>query len=251
MPLYDIDGTTTGAASVNGSVTLIHNIVDPIVGAANVGGSTIGVFYVSGHVTGAGDLIDDSIADIAGIADGGSNVTADLLRRVGVRGQTHGEGHLNFSEYDPIYGVAVVTAYMDVVHVPPPICEAPVVSVGFRWGHIFTWGDLIYSVIDGSGKPYDPEAVGYTMYQMQPGCALEQIGPGNQRPAKHKLGCYYVTGTAGECGQPGLWMVRWCYQRTYNDPVVEEDCYFQVLDAISCPVTGDTLERYCKYGWDE
>jgi hypothetical protein len=244
VALYDIDGTTTGAAIVSSSVTINHDIVDPIVGAATVTGDTIAVFDVSGYVVGSGDLIDDSLKDATGVIVGGSSVSGELLRYVGVRGFTQGSGTFVISEPEPIVGVGVVTQHMDVIHVPPPICLAPTVCVAFRYGHVFTEGDLCYSFSWG-----DPACVSYTLYQMVQGCVLRQIGPSGRKPVKHKSGCYYVTGTAGDCGQPGLWVVRWCWQRTFTDPVMVEDRYFQVMDSVSCPIPGDTLERYCKYGW--
>jgi hypothetical protein len=223
---------------------LIHEIIDPVIGSSIVTANTQGIFNVSGFVVGSGNLVDASLKDIAGLALGSGILSGDLLRRVGLQGYIQGSGVLDLSVPEPIFGIANVVAYMDVVHVPLPLCEAPTVSATFRWGHIFTRGDLVFSL------PEEPVIVSYTLYQMQTGCVLKQIGPANRTPVKYGNGCYYVTGTAGECGQPGLWAVIWCYQKTYSDPVVEEICYFRVVDSVSCPIAGDALERYCKYGWD-
>jgi len=271
VPLYDIDGTASGVATVHGSlavltslietiggsgvagapVSLDHIITDPIMGSSDVFASTQAVFNMSGFIIGSGDLIDARLMNLAGIAAGSCILSGDLRRLIGVSGYTQGFSALNLSVPEPIYGVAIVTAYMDVVHVPLPICEIPTVSTAFRWGHVFTWGDLELSLKDRLGNPFGPVSISYTLYQMQRGCALKQIGPSRRTPASSKVGCYYVTGTAGECGQPGLWAVRWCYQKTFSDSVIEKDCYFQVLDFVSCPIPGDTLVRACKYGWDE
>lgn len=246
MALYDIGGTTTGSATVGSSVALNHEITDPLSGSSNVTANAFGLFNVSGLVVGSGDLVDARLADLAGVADGNSVVLGDLLRQIGVRGFVRGNGLVALSMPEPIYGIGKVVAYMDIVHVPPPICEVPTVSAVFRWGHIFTKGDLEFSILGGG----IPVSISYTVFQIQQGCTWRQIGPSGRVPVSSGAGCYYITGTAGECGQPGLWVVRWCYQRTYNDPVMEEDCYFQVTDAVTCPVSGDDLERHCKYGWN-
>lgn len=269
MPLYDIDGTTVGQATVDGSLAvfaslievlsggssaaastpLIHDIVDPLVGQANVSASTQAVFNMSGFLAGAGALIDARLLDVAGVAVGGSSVTADLLRIVGVAGYLQGSSQMDLSVPEPIFGVAVVTAYMEVIHVPPPVCETPRVTTSFRWGHQFGRGDLDICLVAAGGNPVAPVCMSYTLYQVVRGCQLIQVG-GPRKPIQTNVGCYYITGTAGECGQPGLWAIRWSYQRTSGDPMMEKLCYFTVLDSVLSPVPGDTLQRSCKYGWD-
>ena len=269
MALFDLAGTATGLATVDGSLSvlvalgesvsggssaalagpnLIHDIVDPLSGSSSVSASAETIINVSGYVVGSGLALDTSLKDLAGMAIGSSVVTADAQRILGVSGYIQGSSAVNLVYPLPIVGVAVVTAYMEVNRVARPICD-PVPVQSFRWGHTFTVGDLAFRTADSRG-PFGPVCITYTLYQVQPGCALKQIGPSGRKPGQRGVGCYYVTGTAGECGQPGLWAVRWRYQRTYSHPVVETDCYFQVVDSVSCPIPGDTLERHCKYGWD-
>lgn len=270
MPLYDLDGTTVGSAIVDGSLsvftsvggtlaggssvsapgTLTHYFSEHLVGAANVSVTNQTIFNVSGLAVGAGSFSYANVLDFAGISVGSAVVSGDAQRFISFSGYAQGSSSFNLSAPDPIYGVAVVSAYMELVHVPPPICQQPVVSLAFRWGHVFTVGDLTFRVLDNRGNPFNPVCVSYTLYQMQHGYVLKQIGPSGRRPGTTGVGSYYVTGTAGECGQPGLWAVRWKYQRTFSNSAVETDCYFQVADAVSCPIPGDTLQRVCKYGWD-
>jgi hypothetical protein len=270
VALYDLDGTAIGAADVTGSLavltsvgeplvggsavsgpgTLNHYIVDPIVGAANVSASTQAVFNMSGFVVGGSALIDARLMDVSGISLGTAIVSGDLLRILAVGGYLQGGSVVALSYPEPIYGVAIVTGYMEVIHVPLPVCEIPPVSTSFRWGHTFGVGDLDICIVGVGGNPIGPVCVSYTLYQVQRGCTLRQVGQSGRRPVQTSVGCYYATGTAGECGQPGLWAIRWKYQRTFSDPMVEKTCYFTVLDAVLSPVPGDTLERVCKYGWD-
>jgi hypothetical protein len=220
------------------------------VGSAAVSADAEKILDSSGYLVGSGVLLDETLLDAGGAISGGSSISADAQVILGASGYLSGQGAFAFSVPDPIVGVGILTAHMEVIHVSPPICQQPVVTTAFRWGHVFTRGDLMFKVVDGRGNPFGPVCITYTLYQMQPGCVLKQIGPSGRKPATAGVGCYYVTGTAGECGQPGLWAVRWQHQRIYGDPVVESDCYFQVQDSVSCPIPGDTLERYCKFGWD-
>ena len=231
MPLYDISGIATSSSSASASAQIRIN--------------------VSGFVSGSGDLIDASLMKIAGVSIGSGDISGVLYREVGISGSIWGSGSLNTSIPEPIYGIAVVTAYMDIIHVPFPICELSTISTVFRWGHVFTVGDLELNLQDSCGNPFTPVSISYTLYQMQQGNTLKQIGPSGRIPVSSKVGNFYVTGTAGECGQPGLWVVRWSYQKTFSSSIIEEDCFFQVVDSVSCPIPGDNLARCCKYGWDD
>lgn len=270
LPVVDASGTVTGSATVDGSgavyialsetmsgsgdagppaaaVDLVAS--EALVGAATVQGDVGILVNVSGFLQGAGEALA-TFLEADGIAIGGSLVTANAQRLIGISGYTLGSGIFGVSVPEPIYGIAVVTAHMEVDHVPPPVSDTVSVPC-FRWGHTFTRGGLTFKIRDGRGNPLGPVCVSYTLFQMQRGCqTLKQIGPSNRKPVQTSVGCYYVTGTAGECGQPGLWAVKWRYQRTYADPVVEKTCYFQVVDSVNCPIPGDTLDRNCKYGWD-
>jgi len=248
MPLYEISGTSTGTAVTGPPVTLNHFFLGSLMGSSAVTGDTQSILNLSGWAIGAGLLVDARLSEITGTTAGSSAVSGDLHRTISFDGYSQGMGIVFLSIPDLIHGVAIVSAYMDVINVPLPLCTAPTVSTSFRWGHTFVRGDLTLSLADNRG-PFGPVCISYTLYQMQYGCELKQIGPSGRKPGSSGVGCYYVTGTAGECGQPGLWAVKWKYQRTSNSPVIEKTCYFQVLDAVLSPVAGDNLERFCKYGW--
>lgn len=270
MALYDLDGTATGSAVVSGSLGVLtsasgtisgsggplnapspveHNIIETLIGAASLLASTQAVFNFSGFVQGSGEVRDLQAIDLAELLTGSGVLTGDLLKTVAISGAVLGRSSLVLSVPEPIYGVAIVTAFMDVIHVPLPICQTPHVTTTFPWGHQLTTGDLEICVANRAG-PVGPVCITYTLYQVVRGCALIQKGPANRKPGNSRVGCYYATGTAGECGQPGLWAIKWSYQLTFGNPVVEKTCYFTVLDSVLKPVQGDTLQRICKYGWD-
>lgn len=269
MALYDASGTADGAATLDGSMgifaslggtldggsgvgapgTLDHVIVDPIVGSSSLTSSTQGVFNMTGFVAGSGGIVF-ALQEATGVIAGGSALAGNALVILGAIGYLEGGSVMALSVPEPIVGVANLTAYMEVICVWPPVCQTCTISASFRWGHVFTQGDLDICLTDLNGNPWEPGCINYTLYQVQRGCALKQVGPSGRRPVRTAAGCYYATGTAGECGQPGLWAIVWHYQRTFSDPVVEQVCYFTVMDAVLCPIFGDTLERACKYGWD-
>lgn len=250
MALYDADGTATGSAVVTGSLGVLSSVGGSLAGGSSLSVAPETTFDVSGYVVGAGDLFDARLMDASGVALGGSIVVGNGLRLLGASGYALGGSSLSLSVPEPIFGVAVVTAYAEVIHVPLPICATPIPTTSFRWGHTFTRGDLAICIVNAAGNPLGPVCISYTLGQVQRGCTIRPVGQTNRRPVNSSVGCFYVTGTAGECGQPGLWAIIWKYQLTFAAPVVERTCYFTVLDSVLSPVPGDTLLRACKYGWD-
>lgn len=247
---YGLSGMVSGGGSAGATGAIDHLIPYTLVGASNVSAFPQQVFNFSGLTGGSGTAIDARVLDVEGIASGSALVTGSLAMTMGLQGYAFGSSVTALSAPEPIYGVAVVTGFLEKICVPYPVCQTPQVHQRFRWGHQFGIGDLEICVTGKGGNPLGPVCINYTMYQIQKGCAPKQIGPSGRKPGNSRVGCYYATGTAGECGQPGLWVIRWRYQKTFGDGFIEKDCYFYVLDSVLCPVPGDTLPRVCKYGWD-
>lgn len=120
----------------------------------------------------------------------------------------------------------------------------------FRWNQTFGKGDLEICIKDRFGNQRGPVFIGYTMFMVSSTGILHQTGPTDRKPAQADVGKFYVTGTAGENGQPGCWAVRWRYQRTYGEPVYEQLQQFRVVDAVLDCDRPDHVRRHCKYGWD-
>lgn len=120
----------------------------------------------------------------------------------------------------------------------------------FRWNQTLGRGDLEICLQDRWRNQRGPVFIGYTMFMVSPTGVLHQVGPTDWKPAQWDVGKFYVTGTAGENGQPGCWAVRWRYQKTYSEPIVEQLVQFRVLDAVLDCDRPDHLRRKCKFGWD-
>ena len=119
-----------------------------------------------------------------------------------------------------------------IPHIPP----RPLSPNVFRFGHVFQRGDLPIYLKDLGGNPIDPFSITFTLYrypkdhEIQHNPNLIRVGPCDRRPVKADIGEYYVTGVAGECGQPGEWVVKWKYQETSLTTTIEADSAFTVWD---------------------
>ena len=238
--------TAQGTAAVANQLTVGVELDDALAGSSTVTGSTEHVYIFSGLVKGSGVLIDDTLGLLTGTALGVATVTGDAFKIINVSGYLQGAGQFAISAPEPIYGVGLITAFMEVIRHQPPLSCPTVPVVAFNWGQTFQKLDLHINVTDNVCNPVGPVDISYTLYRVVKGCQLHLVGCAGRVPAICKVGTYYVTGCAGEGGQPGLWVVRWRYKRSFADPVIEKDMCYQVLDGV---LNSDTTKRNCKYGW--
>ncbi len=206
-----------------------------------------------GQTYGFGGIEDHLTIYVGGSTTGQGATSGYLIRTSAIRGFIVGTSQLYESTPEPLIGRGYLTGFIVVDRVPCPIsCETLPAVKSFRWGHTFVRGDLMLSLRDG-GNPYAPIIVLYRMFQVLPGGALNPVGPFNRRPAVcgKSLGVYYATGTAGELGQPGDWIIEWRWQRSTFSPTQTVRQPFKVLDAVLDTSTPDTTCRVTKYGWDE
>lgn len=254
MPLYDLAGTTTGSGDCS-PITPVKVLV--------TGGSVVGIAAAStdvqrtivfgGQSYGFGGIEDRLTLYAAGSVLGQGFITGYLVRTSHIRGVTAGASQFYESSPEPLIGQGYLTGILVVDRVPCPIaCTALPVVKSFRWGHTFVRGDLMLSLRDG-GNPYAPIIVLYRMFQVLPGGTLYPVGPFNRRPAvcNKSLGVYYATGTAGELGQPGDWIIEWRWQRSTFSPTQTVQYPFRVLDAVLDTSISDSTCRVTKYGWDD
>lgn len=174
------------------------------------------------------------------------------LYRIASPAIIRGYGFLAYVGPQQILGTVTIRAYVEVLKVPRAYCPPRRVKV-FRWGYILTRGDLELVVCDSSGNPFAPVVVLFAFYQIVHGGQRMLVGPPNRRPAvdgsEGKPGRYYATGTAGELGQPGEWVVVWRYQRSWWTPTVTFEEHFKVLDEVNSCDPWRMQGRHCKYGW--
>lgn len=351
MPLFDLSGSIGGAGSVSGSIGLHipvrgaslgngaatdaadnerHLLGGHLSGAGGITGNFQRVLLFSGMPQGVGTLSDGLLMLLGGTVQGVGNVSGTLAHVIGIKGSAFGKGKFALSVPEKLIGVGTLTAYMEVVKVPPPICPPHCccrrcesddcdeceefhegnhfrdcdrdwrhchecqenhwehrrrrdVALGrtrrdrdrheherfedykdrerrqqgemrplreFRWLHRFGRGDLEIFLRTNTGNPVSPVWIGYTIMMVTCTGIMQQIGPTDRRPAVENVGKFYVTGTAGEGGQPGCWAVLWRYQRSYQEPIVEVIEQFTVLDHVLDRDPRDVTLRNCKYGWD-
>ena len=123
-----------------------------------------------------------------------------------------------------------------------PVRPAPVYEVGvqLQMGAEFQPTDLVIRTFK-AGRATGPVYIAYALYQVR-GDALHLVGPAAHSPATRELGIYYVTGTVGEGGQPGVWMVRWTIQEALGAPFSLRDFYFSIR--------AEHVDGRRKLGWD-
>jgi hypothetical protein len=249
-----LSGTANGVGNITGGIRIIERLSGDADGSASVSPSLLfQTILLSGQAHGFGDFSDDILVPLFGEADGHATLSSPHLSAVLLAfGSVGGSASLFDTGPIPIVGVGTVLGFLYQETIPRPVnhanCPPPLT---FRWGYTFNLGDLQLTITDSTGTRYmTPVDVSYTMFQYAKSGVLMQVGPTGKRAITQKNGIFYAVGTAGEGGQPGSWLIRWCYRRTFNGPVVSVDQPFQVVDAISGPIVGDPTCRVTKYGWD-
>ncbi len=292
MALIDVSGEADGTGDALASVGISSPLGGSSSGSGGAGSGPITPFLIFGGTlsgsgvasagftqtllfsaepVGLGDLSDTLLALVSGTASGTSTATATMQHIVGLRGVASGVGTFNLSIPEEIFGFGILTAFMEVLHVPRPLCpprctcsaHGPVntdpisgATFGpggikrFRWLQTFQRGDLAICIRDVRGVPFGPYFIGYTMFTVSSTGVMHQVGPTDHKPVMATLGTYYATGTAGENGQPGNWAIRWRFQRSFGGPVMEQIQQFQVLDAVLAQEPLDQTVRVRKFGWN-
>lgn len=251
MPLYDLTGTTTGAGDLPTSTPVkVVVTAGSVVGVSGVSTEAQRTMIFGAQAYGFGGVEDHLTLYTAGSTVGQGFVTGFLVRRSPMYGQTIGASRFFESYPQPMIGRGFITGIVVVDRIPCPVsCPLVASPKSFRWGYTFTRCDLTLQLREPGGNPFSPIIVLYRMFRALPGGALQPVGPFNRIPVRDGVGDYYVTGTAGELGQPGDWVIEWRWQRSTFSPTQVERFPFRVLDAVAA---GDTcLCRTTKYGWNE
>jgi hypothetical protein len=120
----------------------------------------------------------------------------------------------------------------------------------FRWGYVFQRGDLPIFITDPAGNPADPFKITYSLsFQPKGAPCPRPAGPCDRVPVHADVGEYYVSGVAGQCGQPGQWFVDWKYQESFGSQLIADRMGFQVFDTAQlAPVTYVSYPCGCSSG---
>lgn len=130
----------------------------------------------------------------------------------------------------------------------PPIRAITMGPKTFRWLQPLQRGDLSVFLTDRR-TPVAPWRITYRLAQLRLNGTRKYVGPQHRVPVAGDLGEFYVTGRAGETGQPGLWVIEWLFQQTCASAVQTAEMPFQVLDAVLVNDPRDLLDRKIKFGW--
>jgi hypothetical protein len=121
----------------------------------------------------------------------------------------------------------------------------------FKWGYVFQRGDLPIFITDTAGNPVSPFKVTFTLFRYSKGaCGPMRVGPCDRTPVMADVGEYYVSGVAGQCGQPGDWLVEWKFQESFGSQFALDRFGFKVFDTSQycAGVTYNRLGCGCSSG---
>jgi hypothetical protein len=246
-----IAGEAHAWGDVAGALNVANVIGGTAVGAGDIQASFTDTIIFGGVISGVGILLDPYEVTSMGTVGGTGDVmgTLDAQALLFARPMV-GFGSLGWAVPDPTVGAGTVAAFMEVEHLPEPICcPCAKPPKQFRWGQELTNGDLTFALCDTAGNPFSPQVISYAIYKVMKGGQYKQlIGPPVRHPVMAKVGCYYAV-ISLDCGQPGDWVIVWTYQRHWwtKPECVEEP--FRVLDAVLAGGP-DSLPRCKKFGWD-
>ncbi len=247
MPL---GGGFSGTGDVSGDPAYWVNVSGSLVGSSSVSTpSPILTFLVGGQMFGFGTIYDTWLQDFAGVVQGLGQISGSFVLTSPLAGLLPGQGDLIESVPLPLLGFGTLAAYMEVVRAPGPACpcaEPPTKSFGYRQ----TLGkcDLTLCLTDGYGNNYSPVTVSYAVYQVLRGGYRQLRGPAKRTPVMTPDGCYYAPFVAGDCGQPGDWVIVWTWQRAPGFPVESRAEPFRVLDQAMQTPCDPSRKR--KFGWN-
>jgi hypothetical protein len=200
----------------------------------------------SAQLVGQGSLTQffkDGAASLVGLGD---LLAGSGIRIISASVRLQGGSKVIISMPTPMVGYGNLAVFYVVDKILPPLCQQTKPPM-LRWGQDIQRGMLGIWLRDYYNCPISPFKVSYTLFMVTPSGQLTQVGPCNRTPAKGDIGEFYVTGVAGDLGQPGLWSIRWTYQVSFNGPCYYESMQFNVFDAWLARVPDPN--RICKKGW--
>jgi len=249
MALYDGSGTLTGSSSSSLTGAVIHYAQIVASGTSSVSAVFERTINETALLSGSSftELAITVDAPLTTLAGASSSALAGV--KIISSGTLHfdGFGTISLTETLPTEGSSSTSIFGEVVKTNLFAKKCPPKT--FKWMQLFQRGDLALFLQDGKLVPSDVSLIFFALYQVK-GQSRVPRGPQRRTPAKGALGEYYVTGLAGESGQPGDWIIVWTYQAEPGDPLVNVEYPFKVVDSVVSEVSNSLLVRKRKYGWD-
>lgn len=249
MTLFDASGVVSGSSTVFGAATVSTFASATFGGVSNVVVTPGVVRLSSARFDGVGTLEWAYGKDAAGAFAGTSLVSVDAVVARGAIGVFQGSSAMQHRAPLAFVGTSSMAVAAVVDRQLPPIRAITMGPKAFAWQQLLQRGDLSVFVCDSAG-PVVPVLISYRLLQVRLNGSRQQVGPQSRKPVPGVAGEFYVTGRAGEHGQPGQWIVEWTFQRTrYSMPQVVELPYM-VLDTVMAGTPGDVTCRKIKFGWN-
>ena len=233
--MIDLAGTITGTSNASAS-SLIKRVI--LLGSLNGSLEATAPLYrkilVGGQVQGIGAFQDLLSIFVSGTTEGQGTAEATLYRVLPLRGRVEGQGRIQESPAWRFGGCGLLSGYLDVRRVPPPVSHMLRPIPSFRWGHEFEPDDLMLALVNSVGTPYAPASIFFRMLRVVQG-GVFPVGPQVRKPVTDpkRLGVYHASGVAGELGQPGRWVIEWQWKQYSYTPIKIERRPFVVLDAVA------------------
>lgn len=248
MALYDGSGTSYGSGGIQPlDAERIRIGSSVIVGQGSLLSPSGGVLYLgSARSKGLGLLLVESTLDGSGTALGTSSGTVNSERIRNYSSTIVFQGTSTIIQEWPL--VSTGRSIFSVGYSVQTFREDTQEILYFSWNHLFQRGDLQLYLCDDTG-PILPVSISYRMFYVLPCGARQAAGPDIGYPAQGKTGEFYVTGYAGEFGQPGNWVIRWTIQRNFYDPLEYVEQCFIVTDVNMRARGLDQTSCCSKSGW--
>lgn len=248
MAVVDGSGVASGSstASLSGSVVFHQSGVASGTSTATANG---GVLYLStGRALGTSELLWDYIQDASGTVSGTSTMTGDAVRVRTAKGVALGSSSLLTSIPLPMLGTSFMSAAPVVDRIARAITMGPKT---FQWFQLLQRGDLSIFICERDGGIVVPLVIVYSLYLVRPDGSRKPVAAQqNRRPVAGTPGEFYVTGRAGEGGQPGNWLIEWQIQKGPQYPLQVVEMPFRVLDSVLLQSPTDLTPRRVKFGWN-
>ena len=248
MAIFDASGTAIGTSAAS-AAAIVEKFGVPHLGGTAALSAQAGVLQLSNASFQGSSIFDwDYFIEAAGTVAGTSAASADANIVHTALAVFPGSSLFLYSIPFVIAGTSFFSVAPQVDHQLLPVKAITMGPKTFRWLQPLQRGDLSVFICDGR-SPVIPARIFYRLAQVRIDGTKKYVGPQERSPVPGVVGEFYASGRAGESGQPGLWVIEWVYQRTYQSDLQVTEMQFQVLDAVAINDPRELLVRKTKYGW--